>query len=288
MYRKSMQHTYQSRKIHWLFHTKLGRHKSNGPDLCSRYIASFIASEITKTTYVSLMEVDREKNEVVYKIDESVEQDQAYRIPFPKDGALDLTDVRDPNDPHHFLSVARIAPCAFVRYSGLTSIVVPEDLRVICDEAFQGCDRLKSVVILGGISDMLLSSIFSGCKELQHVTCARGFYKCVAKSLFSDSDDYDDKYPCINFMSCDGGLVRPAYSRNVVIPDGVTHIYTDTFKPSWCSIESVVMPESLTKIDQESLLRRHNNPIGQHEALCAVKCSRQLYNNQSQELPLWI
>ncbi len=298
LYRKSMQYKCQSRKIHWLLHTKLNSLKSNGQDFFSRYIASFIASEITKITCVSLMEVDRETHEVIYKIDGSIGQDQAYRIPFPKDGALDLTDVRDPNNPHHFLSVSSIAPYAFWNYRNLTSIVIPESMIVFGKYAFYGCDCLKSVVDLGSVhlmnQDGQLSRFFSDNRYMLNYTPIRRatlpsrFYRRMANAnQIREFIFYANVH--VDYMSCDGGLVIPAKARseNIIIPAGVTQIYDSAVETCyWCRglynpVESIVIPESMITMNPVKILRTPE--IGfpstiYNSGLRAIKCTRRLYN----------
>ncbi len=122
-------------------------------------------------------------------------------------GCTSLTNVTIPN------SVTSIANLAFYDCSGLTNVTIPNSVTSIGSNAFTGCSSLIGVYI---------TDIANWCKINFDYQSNPLFY---AKKLYLD-----------------GALVR-----NLVIPDGVTHIGNNSFADC-SSLTSVTIPDSVTSI----------------------------------------
>ena len=73
----------------------------------------------------------------------------------------------------------------FYNCSGLTSVILPEGLKLISASAFYGCSSLNSVVIPDTVTD-IGSSVFGNCTALKTVELPKGL-KSLGTSVFSTS-----------------------------------------------------------------------------------------------------
>ena len=135
---------------------------------------------------------------------------------------------------------------AFSGLSGLTSIVIDDNVTGIETEVFRGCSGLTNVVIGTGVTS-IGSSAFNGCSCLTNVTIpdsvtsigGYAFYNCnsLTSMVIPQGVTSIEGYAFYN-CSC---------LTNVTIPDSVTSIGDSTF--SGCSgLTSVTMPDSVTSI----------------------------------------
>ncbi|MEI3021823.1 MAG: leucine-rich repeat protein [Prevotellaceae bacterium] len=98
---------------------------------------------------------------------------------------------------------------------------IKEGVRIICDNAFENCYSLSSVVLPDSVTSIGVWA-FSGCSDLADI-------------IIPDGVTFIGDYA---FMGCS--------LSSVVIPDGVTFIGDYAF--SCCSLSSIVIPDSVTSI----------------------------------------
>ena len=128
----------------------------------------------------------------------------------------------------------------------LTSVVIPEGTKVICDYTFDNCTALTSVTIPKSVTT-IDNHAFSGCTALTSVKLPDGvtaidnyaFSGCVAlKEITLPASLTSIGYGA--FMNCVG-------LTDIAIPNGTSHIDDLAFQN--CSgIKSVTIPKSVTDI----------------------------------------
>ncbi len=205
----------------------------------SQLVARFLTP---KVTLVSLDMFDRNTNEVLY-CSKANGGPGLYKIKLPEDGALDLRNIQNPEDPSNCLRVTSMMDFALEDCVGLTSVVIPNGVASINAYLFLGCSSLTSVVIPGSVTSIgdyafylctSLTSIeipesvtsvgsyaFNGCNSLRSVTCTRDFYARIKTDL---RDIFGRNLSNINFISPDGILLKAASSADLVMPEDVTSI----------------------------------------------------------------
>ena len=121
----------------------------------------------------------------------------------------------------------------FFGCEGLVEISVPDSVRQIGKEAFQGCSSLAAMTLPEGIEE-LADNLFYGCKALRSFTIPSSV-RVLGSGVFS------------------GG---PVFSE-LVVPEGVTTIRGDLFSyPGRCG--TIHLPGSLTSADKDILVRIDN------------------------------
>ncbi len=136
------------------------------------------------------------------------------------------------------LPVSRIGGRAF-NSSNITSVILPESLKVIELEAFAYCTALEEITIPAGVTDveMYLEGQFTGCTSLKniHVAEANTEYASVDGVLYSK-----DGTQLICFPAGRGG--------SFTVPETVTTLYYNSFATNNVLTE-LVLPEGLTMMD---------------------------------------
>ncbi|MBO7507194.1 MAG: leucine-rich repeat domain-containing protein [Paludibacteraceae bacterium] len=166
-------------------------------------------------------------------------------------------------------SVLVIGDRAFEACDELTSVVLPNSMRLIDSYAFSKCLALKSVSIPDGVL-YIGNGVFSGCRSLTDVTLPKGtkkigsaaFHGCVALKSITIPDSvkeikgeaFKNCTSLANVSISDGVRVIgcDAFSKcvalkNVSIPDNVLYIESGAF--SGCrSLTDVTLPKGTKKI----------------------------------------
>ena len=123
-------------------------------------------------------------------------------------------------------SVTSIGNNAFGACSNLTSVVIGNSVTAIGNNAFRDCYNLISIVIPNSVT-AIGQSVFSNCYSLTSVI--------ISDSITSIG--YCVFYNCYRLTS-------------IVIPDGVTSIGQHAFE--YTGLTSIVIPDSVTSIDSDA------------------------------------
>lgn len=154
-----------------------------------------------------------------------------------------------PHRPPVSLSVVSISGNAFD--SRITSIMLPNSIKRIEPNAFEGCSSLISITLPNSIQ-AIGSFAFEGC-SLEMVSIKHN-YNYIKESLFKDVFQNCSKGSLLLFLN-DRGLMqigRNAFEgcsslTNIVFPDGLASIGDGAFKG--CSaLTNVIFPDGLKEI----------------------------------------
>lgn len=109
-------------------------------------------------------------------------------------------------------------------YSYATSIVIPDSVTTIEDNAFSNCEKVTSIIMGSGVTSLGLHA-FQSCDLLETFEFKGNAFGVIPNSCF---------YKC-------GAL------KSIVVPEGITEIGTQAF--DYCeSMTSLTLPSTITKI----------------------------------------
>ena len=174
--------------------------------------------------------------------------------------------------------VTRIAKCAFYAAKTLTSVVLPNSLLEIGDNAF-GSSGLTSVVIPDGVTS-IGSRAFGSCNSLSHVVIPASVSSTGAwnNGPFVYCDSLTSAGPIGSGCSIEFGWTDtiPAYAffqctglKSAILPDGLKVIPVQLFE--LCDLRSVTIPETVTTIEAYAFDRNYNlGPALTLPASCTV------------------
>lgn len=146
--------------------------------------------------------------------------------------------------------VTAIGENAFNKCESLKSVVIPESVREIGKCAFHYCEALESVVIPKGVT-AIGNGAFANCSRLKEVVIPEGvteisycaFEKCSALEKVTIPESVTSIVAAA-FNNCSS-------LKSVVIPNGVKQIESWTFK-NCASLEQVTIPEGVVQIEMEA------------------------------------
>ena len=149
--------------------------------------------------------------------------------------------------------VTAIGENAFNKCESLKSVVIPESMREIGKCAFYYCEALESVVIPKGVT-AIGNCAFANCSKLKAVVIPEGvteisycaFEKCSALEQVTIPESVTSIVAAA-FNNCSS-------LKSVVIPNGVKQIESWTFK-NCASLEQVTIPEGVVQIGTEAFCR---------------------------------
>lgn len=179
------------------------------------------------------------KDGILYEKDDYSGNVVLHSFPRGKKGEITV-----PND------VAVIGSYSFSKCKGVTSVVLPEGLTTIESGAFSDCSALTAVNIPRSV-EVIDAYAFKGCEKLEALDIPETVTE-IGQHPFDETPflaglQKKDPLVVINGMLVDG----TAASGEVVVPDGVTKIVYEAFKPyegSNTTITKIILPDSVEKI----------------------------------------
>ncbi len=199
--------------------------------LADAFDANIVSNTYDKEENIGVISFDSpitNINSIVYLADEET----------TIDGYDNITSIIIPN------SVTSIGEDAFYYCTSLTSVTIPDSVTEIGDAAFCDCKSLTSITIPDSVTK-IGGAAFLGCISLEGVYISDIAAWCRIDIKYHPYLTSNPLFYAHN-LYLNGELVT-----NLVIPDGVTEIGSYAFEFCY-SLESVTIPDSVTEIGKEA------------------------------------
>ena len=163
------------------------------------------------------------------------------------EAAVDISGVYTIKDGTRL--IADVAFC----HKSMTSVVIPNSVKVIGKGAFSRSSSLESVIIPNGV-EFLADEVFSGCTSLTSVTLPESII-----SIGKDAFNLCTSLTSISLPNSIADIGTYAFSyctslANISIPDKIKSIQQYTFR-NCESLTSVCIPNSVTDIKEGAFTR---------------------------------
>lgn len=130
--------------------------------------------------------------------------------------------------------------------TAISTVVIPEGVKSISEEAFYGCNKLTSLIIPSGVTE-IGNRAFYGCGSLTSLNLPEGVIS-IGSYAFYNIGVINVSLPSTIREIGDDAFAFCKNLATIVIPDGVTTVRGYTF--SGCSaLKSVGLPSTLTTIE---------------------------------------
>lgn len=133
---------------------------------------------------------------------------------------------------------------AFAYCDSLISVIIPNSVTSIGDSAFSHCTNLKRVEIPNSVTK-IEGDAFSSCRSLKELIIPNSVVY-MGMHTFSFNDMETVKLPYVQNYEF---FVQSCTINQVIYYEGTSKINLGDF--SFCSIESVIIPESVIEIEME-------------------------------------
>ena len=147
-------------------------------------------------------------------------------------------------------NVTSIGNFAF-NFSGLTKITIPEAIKTLDNQIFNGCSKLKTVTLHDNITSFG-TSLFTDCTSLESITLPSGL-KTFGTSVFKNCTSLTSITIPSGVTTLTNNLFDGCTSlASVTLHEGITAFGKATFARC-TSLQSIVIPAGITKLSEESL-----------------------------------
>lgn len=165
---------------------------------------------------------------------ETVEE-MSYRI----DSGVNDVPMETPPSPPYNMDGSDISEC-----------IIHPDTKIIADNAFEGCKKLKSITVPGGIK-VVPKYAFAGCISLETLVIEEGVEEISYSAI---EDCYSLKYvylPDTLSSKCDIGFYGCKSLESIRLPNTLKQIYSGMFF-GCTALQSIEIPESVTHIGESA------------------------------------
>jgi hypothetical protein len=163
-----------------------------------------------------------------------------------------LTRIRSeqaalPCIPDHIFSfpVTRIGK-NFLKDAAIEEITLPEGIVEICENAFFGCEELRSVILPVGLQ-VIGKSAFAGCRKLQSISLPDSLQYIGDEAFSSCTSLFDITIPKRISLIGEGAFSFCEELTDVVLPDEMKQISARAFR-GCRKLGSILIPKNVTKI----------------------------------------
>ena len=158
------------------------------------------------------------------------------------------------------IPITRIASFAFKNCTGLTGVLVPSNIRVICENAFEGCTSLRRVFCSDGLEN-ISQEVFLGCTDLMQITLPDSVTN-ISVCAFKDCESLTNIRLPLGLTTLDCDIFQNCSSLTELnIHEGVK-VISKGF--SGCdSLTSITVAEnnSTYKSEQNCIIRKRDNAL---------------------------
>ena len=139
-----------------------------------------------------------------------------------------------------------LPPPAYVENpTDATSCVIHPDTKIIANNAFAGCEKLKSITIPGTIK-VIPTIAFGGCTSLETIIIEEGV-EIIRGGAFLDCHKLTSIVLPSSIKECEGVFSELYNIENVVLPSTWTTVPEGMFENCY-SLKKIELPEGLTEI----------------------------------------
>lgn len=181
----------------------------------------------------------------------------------------DVTNYTVPN------GVTEIGECVFKSNEKLLSIIIPDGVKHLANEAFESCNII-SVILPQGL-ESIGEKAFYNCQKLTSITLKSGlktigssaFYNCISLTSIEIPSGTQSIGEAETFRDCrnlsnvrlpesltvlpDSCFMKCYNLSSINIPSNVTHIPSNAF--SYSKLQKIVLPQNLTHIENSAFAR---------------------------------
>ena len=137
----------------------------------------------------------------------------------------------------------------FFNCTKLTSVTIQEGVKVIGDQAFQECTKIKTIVLPNSLEE--LHYPFAMCKNLQSITLSNSLTS-LDEGLFWGCESLESVEIPNSVTTMGTSVFYLCHNlKSVKLPDGLTKIRESTFRDCE-SLSSITLPSNLTTIGKEA------------------------------------